>query len=363
MFDVTEEHEMLREAAAAFAAERAPVAALRRMRDSGARHDPALWAEMAAMGWAGVLVPEEHGGAGFGFRGAGIVLEELGRTLAATPFLSTAVIGASALQLGGSAAQKAAYLPRIADGSLLVALAVDEGAHHAPGVLAAQAAGGVLSGRKTFVPDGDIAHLLLVAARDEAGAPRLYLVPADAAGVDVRPLITVDSRSAADIRLDATPLAADARLGGADLIEDVLDRARIALAAEMLGTAQAAHDMAIAYLKTRTQFGQLIGAFQALQHRAATLFADLEFTRSCVIAAQAAVDARANDLKALASLAKARAGETLHKATNECVQMHGGIGMTDAADPGLYLKRARVTEHLYGSAAFHRDRFATLQGF
>lgn len=363
MFDVTEEHEMLREAAAAFTAEKAPVSALRALRDAGGRYDASLWAEMAAMGWAGVLIPEEHGGAGFGFRGAGIVLEELGRTLAATPFLSTAVIGASALLLGGSAAQKAAFLPRIADGALLVALCVDEGAHHAPGAIAARVADGALTGRKAYVPDGDIAGLLIVAARDAAGEPGLHLVPADAPGVSVRALITVDGRSAADISFDAVALDAEARLGGADLLDDVLDRARIALAAEMLGTAQAAHDMTLDYLKTRTQFGQLIGTFQALQHRAASLFADLEFTRSCVIAAQGAVDARANDLKALASLAKARAGETLHKASNECVQMHGGIGMTDAADPGLYLKRARVAEHLFGSAAFHRDRFASLQGF
>jgi alkylation response protein AidB-like acyl-CoA dehydrogenase len=363
MFDVTEEQEMLREAAASFAAEKSPVSAFRALRDAGRTSDPALWAEMAAMGWAGVLIPEEHGGAGFGFRGAGIVLEELGRTLAATPFLSTAVIGASALLLGGSAAQKSALLPKIADGSVLIALACDEAAHHGPHALAASVTGGALTGAKRFVADGADAHLFLVAAKDETGAARLYLVPADAPGVHVSALAAVDGRSAADVTFEAVKLAPDAALGGPEVLEDVLDRARIGAAAEMLGVAEGAFSMTAEYLKTRTQFGQLIGAFQALQHRAASLFADLEFTRSCVIAAQSAVDARANDLKALASLAKARAAETVHLASNECVQMHGGIGMTDAADPGFYLKRARVLEHLYGSAAFHRDRYAALSGF
>lgn len=367
MFTLTEDETLVRDAAAGFVTDRAPVAAFRTARDAGKTYDAELWAEMAAMGWAGILVPEEHGGTGMGMRAAGVILEQLGRTLAASPFLSTAVIGASALMLAGSDEQKALHLPALAEGARTFALAVDDGAHHAPqGIsLAAvrDADGWRLSGVKPFVPDGASADVLIVAARTSGGVT-LFLVDAAADGVTRTPLSTVDSRDAARITLES---AAGEPLGpvdaGADLLDAVLDRARIAIAAEMLGTAQAAFDMTADYLKTRTQFGQVIGTFQGLQHRAAEMLADLEFSRSAVLAALHGAETGANDLAQLASLAKARMGDTLHTVSNECVQMHGGIGMTDAADPGLYLKRARVAEALYGSAAFHRDRYARLIGF
>ncbi len=174
-------------------------------------------------------------------------------------------------------------------------------------------------------------------------------------------LITVDSRGAADLRFEN--VEADALNGGADVLDQILDRARIGLAAEMLGQASEAFEITSEYLKTRKQFGQVIGGFQALQHRAAKMFTELELTRSCVMAALDALDRDAKDIPALASLAKARAAETLHLVSNELVQMHGGIGMTDAHDAGLYLKRARVAEGLYGGASYHRDRYARLNGF
>lgn len=367
MFTLTEDETLVRDAAASFVTDRAPVAAFRATRDAGKTQDDDLWAEMAAMGWAGILVPEDHGGTGMGMRAAGVILEQLGRTLAASPFLSTAVIGASALLLGGSDAQKGAHLPALAEGAMTFALAIDDGPHHAPDRIAAAATNGAdgwrITGAKPFVPDGGAADVLIVAARTQAGVT-LFLVEGSAAGVSRTPLATVDSRDAARIAFDGAPGEPLGPVGGgAALLDAILDRARIAIAAEMLGSAQAAFDMTADYLKTRTQFGQVIGTFQGLQHRAAALFADLEFSRSAVLAALDAADHRANDLAQLASLAKARMGDTLHAISNECVQMHGGIGMTDAADPGLYLKRARVTETLYGSAAFHRDRYARLIGF
>lgn len=375
---LTEEQTMLRDAAKGWTTDSAPVGALRKLRDgkSGKSFDPAAWAQMGQMGWAGVIIPEEHNGSAFGYLGLGLVLEETGRNLVASPLLSTALIAASALNLAGSDAQKTAWLDRIALGEAVATLAVDEGSHHAPARTALAAtrsgAGFTLNGSKTFVIDGEAADLLIVAART-SGKPgdtnglTLFLVPGDAAGVTRTHLALADSRGAAQISFKDVSVDADAVLGEVDkgwaVLEPTLDRAYAGLAAEMLGTASAAFEITLEYLKTRTQFGQLIGAFQALQHRAAKLFTDLETTRSCVEAALEAIDAQTGDTRALASLAKAKACEVLHLASNEMVQMHGGIGMTDAHDSGLYMKRARVAEALFGGASFHRDRYARLQGF
>ena len=374
---LTEEQTMLRDAAKGWASESAPVGALRRLRDgkSGQSFDSAAWKDMGEMGWAGVIVPEAYDGSAFGYLGLGLILEETGRTLAASPLLSTAMIAASALQLAGSDAQQQAWLPRIASGEIVATLAVDEGSHHAPARTALTAtkngSGYVLNGTKTFVLDGEAADLLIVVART-GGAPgqtdglTLFLVPGDAPGVKRTHLALMDSRGAAQIAFDAVEVPADAVLGEVDkgwaVLEPTLDRAYAGLAAEMLGSASAAFDITLDYLKTRTQFGQVIGSFQALQHRAAKWFTDLETTRSCVEAALEALDA-GGDTRALASLAKAKACELVHLASNEMVQMHGGIGMTDAHDAGLYMKRARVTEALFGGASFHRDRYARLMGF
>ena len=372
---LTEEQTMLRDAAKGWASESAPVGALRKLRDGKSKQsfDPAAWAEMGEMGWAGVIVPEEHDGSAFGYLGLGLILEETGRTLTASPLLSTAMIGASALQLGGSDAQKAAWLPKIATGAAVATLAVDEGSHHNPARTALTAtkggAGYVLNGTKTFVLDGEAADLLIVVARTSGSGHdglTLFLVPGDAPGVTRTHLSLLDSRGAAQIAFDGVEVGADAVLGEVDkgwaVLERVLDRAYAGLAAEMLGSASAAFDITLDYIKTRTQFGQVIGTFQALQHRAAKWFTDIETTRSCVEAALEAFDA-GGDTRALASLAKAKASELVHLASNEMVQMHGGIGMTDAHDSGLFMKRARVTEALFGGASFHRDRYARLMGF
>jgi alkylation response protein AidB-like acyl-CoA dehydrogenase len=261
--------------------------------------------------------------------------------------------------LAGTDAQKADWLPKIASGEVIATLAVDEGAHHRPGRSSIEAyeQDGVvrLMGIKGNVADGHIAHLFIVVGRKE-----LFLVTADS-GVIIGELVTVDSRGAADLKFEGA--RAERMSGGAEAIDAILDCARIGLAAEMLGQASAAFEITSEYLKTRKQFGQVIGGFQALQHRAAKLFTELELTRSCVLAALDALDRGDKRIAEYASLAKARAAETLHLASNEMVQLHGGIGMTDAHDAGFYLKRARVAEALYGGASFHRDRYATLLGF
>lgn len=368
---LNEEQTMLRDAAKDWARESSPVSELRRLRDAhdGKSFDPAKWAEMGQMGWAGVIIPEEFGGSAFGFQSMALILEETGRTLTASPLISTALTAASALMLGGSDAQKSEWLPRIAAGEVVATLAVDEGAHHHPEKTALKAQGGKLTGKKTFVIDGGEADLLIVAARSsgqpgETAGVSLYLVRGDAAGVTRNHLWLVDSRGAAEITFDGAEGELLGEEGkGWDVLEATLDRARIGLAAEMLGLASEAFDITLEYLKTRTQFGQVIGTFQALQHRAAKMFTDIETTRSCIEMALEMLDQGAPDVKLLASISKAKASDLVHLVSNEMVQMHGGIGMTDAHDAGLYLKRARVAEHLFGTASYHRDRYATLSGF
>ncbi len=375
---LSEEQTILRDSAREWVKDKAPVQALRKLRDSGAAfgYDPALYAEMAAMGWAGIVVPEAYGGSEFGYLSLGLVLEETGRTLVASPLVSSALGAASALMLGGTAAQKEAWLPKIASGDAVAALAIEEGPRHEPlsTALAASRTGSgfTLNGTKSFVPDGMAADVFIVAARSsgkpgEAAGISLFLVPADARGVTRTALKLMDSRGAAVIAFDGVAVGEEALIGapdkGFEVLEPALDRVRAGLAAEMLGTALQAFETTIDYLKVRVQFGQTLGSFQALQHRAAKMFTELELTRSCVEAALSAIDTGTNDIRELASLAKARANETLHLISNEMVQMHGGIGMTDAHDAGLYLKRARAAEAAYGNAAYHRERFGRLHGF
>ncbi len=376
-FILSEDQTMLRDTALAFARDTLPVSHLRAQRDAGeAALTSQAQTQMADLGFLGVLIPENYGGSDFGLVGMGQIMEAMGRNLAATPLVQSGVIGAGLVALLGTEKQKTTYLPKIAEGTCLTALGLDEGAHHAPLAITAKAQqteeGFVLNGAKKFVPDGHIADIFIILARTDGEASSseglsLFLVPKDIDGLEVTPLNTLDSHGAAHIQFDTLKIGPEHVLGPVGSIypelETILDRARASLASEMLGAATAAFEMTLDYLKTRRQFGQLIGGFQALQHRAAVLFTELELTRSCVSAALRAVEIESQDKAKLVSLAKARAGETLHLVSNETVQMHGGIGMTDDHDSGFYLKRARVLEALYGGEGFHRDRYARLCGF
>lgn len=367
----SQEQVMLRDAASAWVRDHAPVSAIRRLRREFAAQgfDPALWRDMADMGWTGMIVPEAEGGFGFGFSAMGMLAEELGRNLVASPLLGAAMV-ADALVLAGSARQKAEWLPKLISGEGHGALAVDEGRTHDPAMVAATAkregASWLIEGTKRPVCEAVGASVMLVSATT-GGSVTLFLVPGSAKGLELTPMQQIDSRGAAIVGLSSVQLGSDAVLGapgqGQSLLETVLDRGRCMLAAEMLGSAQQAFETTVEYLKTRVQFDRPIGSFQALQHRAAGLLADLELTRSAVYAALAAIDAGDSDLPRLASLAKALAGDTFRKVSREMVQMHGGIGMTDEHDAGLYLKRAAVADMLLGNAAYHRDRYARLSGF
>ena len=376
---LNEEQTMLRDSARAFIGEKSPVAQLRALRDkrdeTGFSRE--LWSGFASMGFTGILVPEAYGGLGLGCVEAGIVMEEIGRTLTASPFLSTGVLAATALARAGSDAQKTRYLPAIAAGELVAALAVDESAKHRPERIAATAKrtadGFSLSGAKTLVVDGHVADVLIVSARTspaDAGGTSgitLFLVDGKTAGIERERTVMVDAHNAARVVFSDVKLPADSVLGEVDggwaVLEQVLDVGRAALASEMVGASEEAFARTLQYLKERTQFGKTIGEFQALQHRAAHLYTELEVTRAAVIKALQALDAGARDLPQTVSIAKARAGASATLAVQEGVQMHGGIGMTDDFEIGFFMKRVRVAQELFGDANFHADRLARLRGY
>ena len=354
---LSEEQTMLRDMAREWTSNESPVNAWRKVRDAndGVGYDASVFAEMARMGWSGVIVPEAFGGSDFGWLSLGLVIEELGKTLTASPLAASAA-AASAIILGGSDEQKQTWLPGIASGEIVAALAVDEGPRHDPETIKASVSGGKLSGTKAFVAEGDSAQLFVVAAADG-----LYLVAGDAAGVLRSRRHLTDFRSHAEVSFDgadADKLAG----GGADLLDKVLDRARVLAAAEMLGMAGQAFETTLAYLKQRVQFSQVLATFQALQHRMANLFSDIELMRSAVEAGLAAIDS-GGDTRQPALLAKVKANEVGHLMSREMVQLHGGIGMTDEYDAGFYLKRMRVLEAMWGNTAYLRDRFASLNGY
>jgi alkylation response protein AidB-like acyl-CoA dehydrogenase len=374
---LTEEQVLLRDSAKGWAQSNAPVSAFRKMRDSEnpLGFDAATFKSIAEMGWTGVVIPEAYGGSEFGYRSIGVVLEELGRNVVAAPLIGSAVGAASALILGGSDAQKKAWLPKIAEGKVIAALAVDEGPRYAPEKIALAAAkkggGYLLSGAKTFVMEGMAADVFVVAARTsgnptDAKGVTLFLVPADAKGLERKRRSLIDSRGYADLTFKDVEVGADAVIGQADggreLLDKTLDRATAAVAAEQIGLAQQAFDTTVEYMKTRKQFGQLIGSFQALQHRAAYLFTALQLARPTIDEALQAIDDNSPEVPELVSLAKTAANDIVNYATREMIQLHGGIGMTDAHDAGFYLKRARVLEAAFGSSAYHRERYARLIG-
>lgn len=378
----TEDQELLARTAAEFVRAHSPVSRVRELRD---RRDPTgfsrqLWRQMAELGWVGIPFPEALGGAGMGLADLAVVLEQLGRRLAPEPFLATVLLGGQALLLGGSAAQQQAWLPAVAAGEKLLTLAWQEARSRfdpfrIEAVARADGDGFVVDGEKIAVPDAAVADALVVVARsagrpgDEAGLT-LLLVPRDAAGVGIEPQTRIDHRGAAIVRLAGVRVGRDAVIGepgaGGPLLARVLDRATAGLCAEMVGATSQVFDDTLGYLKTRVQFGVPIGSFQALKHRAARVFMEIELARSAAMAAVRALDDEGFDevdAARLVSLAKARCSEAFVLAANEAVQMFGGVGMTDEYDVGFYLKRARVAEMTFGDAAWNRERWARLGGY
>ena len=375
---LTEEQEFLRDTAKNFAQERTPVAHFRALRDSNDQNlwDKDIWQEMVNLGWSGILIPEEFGGSNFGVAGISVILQECGKTLTPSPLFSTGVLGAYAISNFGTQEQKEQYLPKIVNGKITTALAVDESSHHDPSKTSLTAEKKddkyILNGKKTFVIDGASADVLIVLTRtsgnsDELAGLTLFIIDSNADGIDKTKLDMADSRNYANINFNDVKCSNQDILGalesGGETVESILDIGRIAISAEMLGNAESAFETTIEYLKQRKQFGVLIGTFQALQHRAAAMFCEIELTKSAVMAAIHGADERSNELQRLSSLAKTVAGETLHLVSNEAIQMHGGIGVTDEYDLGFFIKRSRVAEQIFGSSTYHTERYANLSGF
>ncbi len=376
---LTEDQELIAKTAADFIAEKSPLARVRALRDTNDEtgFSRSLWKEMAELGWVGIPFPEKLGGAGMGFADLAVVLEALGRKLAPEPFHSAVLLGGQALLLAGSEEQREAWIPEIAKGEKLVALAYQEAASRYELDRVATRAerrgdGWRLSGNKIQVLDAHVADAFVVVARtsgDEVDRRGIsfFLDPADVTGLGIERQTRVDHRNAGLVSLEGVELAADALLGpegdAAAVLGRVIDRATVGLCAEMLGAMSEAFDLTIDYLKEREQFGARIGTFQALKHRAAQVFIEIELSRSTVMAAARAIDEEDAELEKLVCLAKARCSDSFMLVANESVQMFGGVGMTDEYEIGFYLKRARAAELTFGDAAWHRDRWARLSGY
>ena len=375
---LTQEQSMLRDSASVFLAENSPVSRLRELRDSrdASGFSRELWAAFADMGFTGILIPEAQGGLGLGYVEAGVVMEEIGRNLTASPFLASSVVAVTALRHAGSAAQQQRWLPALASGKSIATLAIDEQTKHRPQHITMTASpradGYTLNGRKTFVLDGHVADVLIVAARTSGASAdtvgiTLFLVDAKTPGVEIERVVMVDAHNSARVGFKDVVVSLDAVLGPLDGgwagLQAALNAGRAGAAAELLGVADETFKRTVSYLKERKQFGQLIGEFQGLQHRAAKLFCDLELGRSAVIRALQSLDEASASADASVAIAKARAGSTATLAVQEGVQMHGGMGMTDEFEIGFFMKRARVLQELFGDASFHQNQLALLRQY
>ena len=367
---LNDDQAMLRDTAREFMAAEGSIAKqYRKYRDMNCKDGfgHALWKQFAEMGFTGILVDEADGGLGLGHVEAGIVLEEIGRNLTPSPFLVTAVAVAEALKGSGV---RERWLPGILSGDTVAALAVDEGPKHRPDAVATTAErsgnGFRLNGRKQFVVQGASADFFVVAASAAEGLT-LFAVGKEAKGLDVESLRLVDSSIGARLTFDDVEVDADAVIGevgaGSLVLSRVLQAGRAGAASEMVGVGSAAMDMTVDYLRQRKQFGRAIGEFQALQHRSAHLYSELEIARAATLKAQQLLDEGSAEADLMVSVAKAKAGRASALAVQEGVQMHGGIGMTDEYDIGLYMKRDRVLNELFGDAAWHSDRVARLSGY
>ena len=372
--DLDDDQTVLQDTIRDFVAEHAPVSHMRALRDAddktGFSRD--LWKQFAEMGFTGILIGEDQGGLGLGHVEAGVVLEEIGRNLSPSPFLSTAVAAVEALKGTGQAER---WFPGIIAGETVAALAIDESAKHRDTVaMKAERSGNgfKLTGAKRFVTHGHTADLIIVAARtagsdDDADGITLFAVSKDAAGLTANAERLADASLAARLEFDGVEVDADAVIGEVDAGRTPLDRllraGRTGASAELLGVGGGAMDMTIGYMKERKQFGTLIGSFQALQHRAAHLYSEMEVARAAVLKAQQLLDQGSDRADEAVSVAKAMTALATTLSVQEGIQMHGGIGMTDEYDIGFYMKRARVLAEMFGDANFHADRLAVAAGY
>jgi acyl-CoA dehydrogenase len=370
---INEEQQMLKSSTKEFLDLKSPLSLVREMRDNNYNQfSSELWTEMVEMGWTALTIPEKYNGLNFGYVGLGQVLEEMGRKLTVSPIISTVLTSTSLISLSKNGVLKNMLFQEIMNGNKLCTLAHEEGSHHSPNIEISIVSKKddvlVLNGKKRFVIDGSISDYFIVSANHESEKNvDLILVDSKSEGISFNNKVHMDSRIYSDISFDNVKIENDNFLSsngdGFEILEKTLDIARIGLAAEMLGNVQQAFEMTMQYLKEREQFGVKIGSFQSLQHRSALMFGEIELCKSIVLKALQAIDSDDEKLPELASLAKAKLGQVSKLVTNEAVQMHGGIGVTDDADIGFFLKRTRVTQRTFGDSNFHLDRVAKINKY
>lgn len=370
---INEEQQMLKTSTKEFLDLKSPLSSLRDLRDNSYKtYDKELWMEMVEMGWTALTIPEKYNGLNFGYVGLGQVLEEMGRKLTLSPIVSTVLLSSTLISLSKNEILKAKLFQEIMNGSKLVSVAHEEGVHHNPNMLnsllSKKGERYVLNGNKNFVIDGSLSDYLIVSSKDESGSnTMLVLVDSKSDGISYNNKVHMDSRTYSDISFNNVKVEESSLLSqgndGNSILEKTFDIARVGLAAEMLGSIQEAFEMTMSYLKEREQFGVKIGSFQALQHRSAIMFGEIELCKSIVLKSLQAIDSNDSNLPKLASLAKAKLGMTFKLVSNEAVQMHGGIGVTDDADIGFFLKRARVIQRTLGDSNYHLDRLAKMNNY
>ena len=370
---INEEQNMLKSSAKELLDLKSPISLMRELRDDNYNQfDPDLWKEMVEMGWTALTVPEEYNGLNFGYVGLGQVIEEMGKKLTVSPMISTVLISTTIVGLSKNEVLKSKLFDKIMSGKKLCTLAHEESSHHNPNIDLSIISNNnekfILNGKKRFVIDGTISDYLIVSANSESnGSLELVIIDSKSKGITFNNKVHMDSKIYSDISFNNVEFSKDNFLStendGKKILKKALDIACVGLAAEMLGNIQQAFDMTIQYLKEREQFGVKIGSFQALQHRSAIMFGEIELCKSIVLKALQAIDSGDENLPELASLAKSKLGLTSKLVTNEAVQMHGGIGVTDDADIGFFLKRVRVSQRIFGDLNYHLDRVAKFNGY
>ena len=370
---INEEQNMLKSSAKELLDLKSPISLMRELRDDNYNQfDPDLWKEMVEMGWTALTVPEDYNGLNFGYVGLGQVIEEMGKKLTVSPMISTVLISTTIVGLSKNEVLKSKLFDEIMSGKKLCTLAHEESSHHNPNIDLSIISNNnekfILNGKKRFVIDGTISDYLIVSANSESnGSLELVIIDSKSKGITFNNKVHMDSKIYSDISFNNVEFSKDNFLStendGKKILKKALDIACVGLAAEMLGNIQQAFDMTIQYLKEREQFGVKIGSFQALQHRSAIMFGEIELCKSIVLKALQAIDSGDKNLPELASLAKSKLGLTSKLVTNEAVQMHGGIGVTDDADIGFFLKRVRVSQRIFGDSNYHLDRVAKFNSY
>ena len=370
---INEEQNMLKSSAKELLDLKSPISLMRELRDNNYNQfDPNLWKEMVEMGWTALTIPEEYNGLNFGYVGLGQVIEEMGRKLTVSPMISTVLISTTIVGLSKNEVLKSKLFDEIMSGKKLCTLAHEESTHHNPkidlSIISNDNEKFILNGKKRFVIDATISDYLIISANSESnGTLELIIIDSKSKGITFNNKVHMDSKIYSDISFNNVEFSKDNFLStendGKKILSKALDIACVGLAAEMLGNIQQAFDMTIQYLKEREQFGVKIGSFQALQHRSAIMFGEIELCKSIVLKALQAIDSGDENLPELASLAKSKLGLTSKLVTNEAVQMHGGIGVTDDADIGFFLKRVRVSQRIFGDSNYHLDRVAKFNSY